>query len=116
MHVTVISPERAVFDGPADAVVAPAYDGQVGILPRHAPFLTLLGSGTLTVSGGEAGRFRVAGAFLQDLRRPGRVVAASVEIDCQHSPARVAKRGFMSALNAALTARSEAAMRHALRW
>jgi len=65
MHVTVISPERAVFDGPADAVVAPAYDGQVGILPRHAPFLTLLGTGMLTVSGGEAGRFRVAGGFLQ---------------------------------------------------
>src|SRR3989441_3974370 len=65
MHVTVVSPERAVFDGPADTVVAPAYDGQVGILPRHAPFLTLLGSGMLTVSGGEAGRFRVAGGFLQ---------------------------------------------------
>jgi len=30
MHVTVVSPEQAVFDGRADAVVAPAYDGQVG--------------------------------------------------------------------------------------
>ncbi|PYP67162.1 MAG: hypothetical protein DMD36_15875 [Gemmatimonadetes bacterium] len=38
MHVTVISPERTVFDGRADAVNAPAYDGQVGILPHHAPF------------------------------------------------------------------------------
>src|SRR5205809_5825042 len=43
MHVTVVSPERAVFDGAAGAVVAPAYDGQVGILPGHAPFLALLG-------------------------------------------------------------------------
>src|SRR2546422_1908835 len=56
MHVTVISPERAVFDGAADAVVAPAFDGQVGILPGHAPFMTLLGKGVLTV--------RVAGAAI----------------------------------------------------
>ena len=33
-----------MFDGEADAVVAPAYDGEVGILPNHAPFMTLLGS------------------------------------------------------------------------
>ena len=79
MHVTVVSPERAVFDGPADTVVAPAYDGQVGILPRHAPFLTLLGSGMLTVSGGEAGRFRVAGGFLQVVGDEVRIVAARVE-------------------------------------
>jgi F0F1-type ATP synthase epsilon subunit len=30
MHVTVISPEQAVFDGAADAVIAPAHDGLVG--------------------------------------------------------------------------------------
>src|SRR5438132_13056733 len=66
MHVTVVSPEQAVFDGAADAVVAPAYDGQVGILPRHAPFLTLLGTGVLQVRQGSASRrLRVAGGFLQ---------------------------------------------------
>lgn len=83
MHVTVISPERAVFDGPADAVVAPAFDGQVGILPRHAPFMTLLGNGVLTVraSGGAApGRFRVSGGFLQVVGDAVRVVADQVEM------------------------------------
>ena len=43
MQVTVISPEASMFDGEADAVVAPAFDGEVGILPNHAPFMTLLG-------------------------------------------------------------------------
>jgi F-type H+-transporting ATPase subunit epsilon len=82
MHVTVISPERAVFDGPADAVVAPAYDGEVGILPQHAPLLTLLGTGVLRVKsgGGEASRFRVAGGFLQVVGDEVRVVADRVEI------------------------------------
>ncbi len=80
MHVTVVSPERAVFDGAADAVIAPAFDGQVGILPRHAPFLTLLGTGVLRVQqGGTASRFTVAGGFLQVVGDAVRVVADRVE-------------------------------------
>ncbi|HYT04843.1 MAG TPA: ATP synthase F1 subunit epsilon [Gemmatimonadales bacterium] len=81
MHVTVVSPERAVFDGAADAVVAPAYDGQVGILPRHAPFLTLLGTGVLTVrQGGASNRFQVSGGFLQVVGNIVRIVADRVEV------------------------------------
>ena len=58
MQVTVISPEASMFDGEADAVVAPAFDGEVGILPNHAPFMTLLGEGTLTVRlAGSTSRF-----------------------------------------------------------
>ena len=80
MHVTVVSPERAVFDGSADAVVAPAYDRQVGILPRHAPFLTLLGTGVLRVQQGSASsRFQVAGGFLQVVGDAVRVVADRVD-------------------------------------
>jgi len=80
MHVTVVSPERGVFDGAADAVVAPAFDGQVGILPRHAPFLTLLGAGVLQVrQGGTSSRFQVAGGFLQVVGDAVRVVADRVE-------------------------------------
>ena len=81
MHVTVVSPEQAVFDGTADAVVAPAYDGQVGILPRHAPFLTLLGTGALNVrQGGTTTRFQVSGGFLQVVGDAVRIVADRVEV------------------------------------
>ena len=76
MHVTVVSPERQVFDGEATALVAPAYDGLVGILPRHAPFLTLLGTGNLIVrhGGAQAQQFAVAGGFLQVAANRVRVV------------------------------------------
>lgn len=79
MHVSVISAERAVFDGDADAVVAPAYDGLVGILPRHAPFMTLLGKGVvrITQSGGATTRLNVAGGFLQVAANVVRIVARS---------------------------------------
>ncbi|MCU0621149.1 MAG: ATP synthase F1 subunit epsilon [Gemmatimonadales bacterium] len=79
MHVTVISPEAAVFDGDADAVSAPAFDGEVGILPRHAPFMTLLGEGSLRVrQGGAVTAFRVKGGFLQVVKDRVRVVAEQV--------------------------------------
>jgi F-type H+-transporting ATPase subunit epsilon len=79
MRVTVISPEQAVFDGDAESVIAPAYDGLVGILPRHAPFMTLLGKGTLKVrSGGTENRFQVAGGFLQVAKDRVRIVADRV--------------------------------------
>ena len=66
LHVVVISPERTVFDGPADAVVAPALDGELGILRGHAPLMALLGSGQMRVTrGGTVDRFHVEGGFLQ---------------------------------------------------
>jgi len=66
MRVTVVSPERQLFDGEATAVVAPAYDGWVGILPRHAPFLTLLGRGELVIRQGDGSRkFLVDSGFAQ---------------------------------------------------
>jgi F-type H+-transporting ATPase subunit epsilon len=80
MHVLVISPEASKFDGVADSVVVPVYDGEVGILPNHAPFVAPLGRGVLTVrSQGQVTRFRVAGGFLQVISNTVRVVAEQIE-------------------------------------
>jgi F-type H+-transporting ATPase subunit epsilon len=82
MHVSIISPEAAVFDGEADSVVAPAFDGDVGILANHAPLMTVLGTGVLTVkAGGVARRFHVQGGFLQVVKNSVRVLAEQVQGD-----------------------------------
>lgn len=82
MRVTVISPEQAIFDGGATAVTAPAYDGLVGILPGHAPFVTLLGEGRLTVrADGQDRNFTVRQGFLQVIDDTVRVVAESATLD-----------------------------------
>ena len=66
LKVKVISPERTLYDGEVDAVTAPAFDGEVGILSGHAPMMTLLGKGQLRLGpDGSAGRFQVEGGFLQ---------------------------------------------------
>jgi F-type H+-transporting ATPase subunit epsilon len=66
LRVSVISPERTIFEGAADSVVAPAWDGELGILRGHAPLMALLGAGNLRITrGGTTEHFYVAGGFLQ---------------------------------------------------
>jgi F-type H+-transporting ATPase subunit epsilon len=81
LKVSVISPERTLFEGEATQVVAPAYDGEVGILTDHAPMMALLGRGTLRVaaSAGEQ-RFMVDGGFLQVVDNQVRVVTEQASV------------------------------------
>jgi len=67
LTVRLVSQEKEVYRGDAASVVAPAWDGMVGILPGHAPFLTLLGHGEFTVDlpGGGSNRYYVAGGVLK---------------------------------------------------
>jgi F-type H+-transporting ATPase subunit epsilon len=74
LKVSVISPEAVLFEGDADAVIAPAYDGEVGILTGHAPLMALLGEGELRLGGGAGRRFKVSGGFMQVLDNHVRVV------------------------------------------
>jgi F-type H+-transporting ATPase subunit epsilon len=75
LNVTVISPEAVLFEGETDAVVVPAFDGELGILTGHAPMMTLLGKGTLRLgSGGSGRRFAIEGGFLQVVENQVRVV------------------------------------------
>ena len=66
MKVSVISPEKTIFDGEADSVVVPAWDGQLGVMKGHAPMLVLLGEGELRVAtGGSEQKFHISGGFMQ---------------------------------------------------
>ncbi|MEJ2186837.1 MAG: ATP synthase F1 subunit epsilon [Gemmatimonadota bacterium] len=66
LSVAVTTPERTIFEGGAEMVVAPAWDGEVGILRNHAPMMALLGEGTLRIrQGREERRLYVSGGFLQ---------------------------------------------------
>ena len=77
LSVSVISPERILYEGSAALVVAPAFDGEVGILTGHAPMVTLLGRGMLRIEGATGGageRFAIDGGFLQVVDDTVRVV------------------------------------------
>ncbi len=74
LKVSVISPEAALYEGEATSVVAPAYDGEVGILTGHAPMMALLGKGELRIEGSAAKKFTIEGGFLQVVNNNVRIV------------------------------------------
>lgn len=64
--VSVVTPERPTWEGEVDALTLPAYDGQMGILPGHAPLLAQLVPGTVLMRIGEETRLlAVTGGFVE---------------------------------------------------
>jgi F-type H+-transporting ATPase subunit epsilon len=73
IHVEIVSKERKLFEERnASMVVIPAAEGEMGVLPNHAPVLTTLGFGELIVRKGNAEeRFAIYGGVVDV--RPGKV-------------------------------------------
>lgn len=62
----IVSQDRMVFEGDADMVIVPGEAGMMGILPRHAPLLSTLKYGILTVRSGDSEEhFTVAGGIVE---------------------------------------------------
>jgi F-type H+-transporting ATPase subunit epsilon len=70
----VVSVERSLFDGEVEFIIANGADGELGVMARHAPLMTLLKPGPLRIQetmGGEEQVLFVGGGFLEVL--PDRV-------------------------------------------
>ncbi|HYS98837.1 MAG TPA: ATP synthase F1 subunit epsilon [Candidatus Dormibacteraeota bacterium] len=113
----VVSVERSLFEGDVDFVVANGADGELGILPHHAPLMTILKPGALKIRhGGNEELLFVGGGFLEVL--PDRVtVLADVaehadEISVQQ--AEEARRRAQEKLAGTLTASEETEFQNAL--
>lgn len=99
IHVEVVTQERKVFEEPeADIVIIPAAEGEMGVLPRHAPVLTTLGFGELVIrKGNREERFAIYGGVVDV--RPDKVTVL----------ADLAQSSFELDLEAAEAARASAA-------
>jgi len=80
LRLDVVTAERVVFSGDVDSVSAPGVDGELGILPRHAPLLTILQPGDLRVRiGDDEQDIAVSGGFLEVLPDHVTVLADTAE-------------------------------------
>ena len=80
LMLEIVTPERLAFSDEVDAVTCPGIEGELGILPHHAPLVTTLGVGELRIrKGGDEEFFAIAGGFLQV--RPDRVVVMAETAD-----------------------------------
>jgi F-type H+-transporting ATPase subunit epsilon len=76
----IVTPERLAYSDTVDAVTLPGSEGELGVLPHHAPLVTMLGLGELKIrKGGEVESFAIAGGFLQV--RPDKVVVMAEMAD-----------------------------------
>jgi len=76
LNFSLVAPEREVFTGLVDQVDAPGVEGDFGVLPQHAPFMTTLREGAVTVYDGSARRvFAVKGGFA-DVNAQGLTILA----------------------------------------
>jgi len=80
--VEVVTQEKLVFREPeADMVIIPGVEGEMGVLPHHAPVLTTLGYGELTVRKGRAEEHFVIYGGVVDVRPDKVVVLADLAED-----------------------------------
>jgi F-type H+-transporting ATPase subunit epsilon len=76
----IVTPERLAYSGEVDSVQVPGSEGEMGILPHHAPLVSMLGIGELVIrTGGAEELFAIIGGFVQV--RPDKVVVMAETAD-----------------------------------
>jgi F-type H+-transporting ATPase subunit epsilon len=80
IQLEIVTPERLAYSDMVDSVQLPGSEGELGVLPHHAPLVSTLGVGELRIrKGGVEESFAIVGGFLQV--RPDRVVVMAETAD-----------------------------------
>ena len=80
MRLEIITAEREVYADDVDIVVAPGVEGQLGILPHHAPLMTALQPGEILVrKDGEPLYLAVTGGFMEVMANKVTILAEACE-------------------------------------
>jgi len=119
----IVTPERLAYSDTVDAVNLPGIEGELGVLPHHAPLVSMLGVGELRIrKGGVEEAFAIVGGFLQV--RPDKVVVmaetADMASEIDLEKAKEARRAAEQALEGAARtdaidlSAARAALQHAL--
>jgi F-type H+-transporting ATPase subunit epsilon len=101
IQLEIVTPERLAYQDTVDAVVLPGSEGELGVLPHHAPLVSTLGIGELRIrKSGQEETFAIAGGFVQV--RPDKVVvmaetadmAAEIDLERAQEARREAERAL----------------------
>ena len=80
LQLEIVTPEKLAYQDEVDSVVLPGSEGELGVLPHHAPLVSTLGAGELRLrKGGTEESFAIVGGFLQVL--PDKVVVMAETAD-----------------------------------
>jgi F-type H+-transporting ATPase subunit epsilon len=118
LQVELVSPERILWSGEADMVVARTTDGDIAFLTGHAPFIGALGIGAVTIEepGGKQTKVAVHGGFVEVSNNKVTVLSDVAELvgDIDAARALAAKERAEAAYRAEPSDENDAALRRAL--
>ncbi len=120
LTLELVTPEKVTWSAPADFVVLPAHNGEMGVLPGHRSFLVQLMAGELRVTvNEEVSRFVVSGGFAEikndviSLFAEAAEDAGQIDAERARQALEKAKALVRSGLDPMQLAQMEAAMRRA---
>lgn len=81
-HLSVLTPERPVLDEDVVSIIAPGAEGYLGVLAHHAPLITSLVPGKLTVreTSGRVAIYAISGGFLEVSDNKATILADALEL------------------------------------
>ena len=103
IQLEIVTPERLAYSDTVDSVVLPGSEGELGVLPHHAPLVSMLGVGELRIrKGGTEESVAIVGGFLQV--RPDKIVvmaetadmASEIDLETTQEARREAERALES--------------------
>jgi len=121
IKLDIVTAEKIVYSDEVDMLVAPGKDGEMGVLPHHAPLMTTLNPGELLVrKAGEEQVMAISGGFLEV--RPDRIIvladsaerAEEIDIARAEEAKKRAQETLAHPSSQGDTAMAEAALRRAL--
>jgi len=109
-HFELVSPEKLLFSGEVESVVAPGTDGQFTVLAHHAPVMTTLKAGVVTINGDE--KLFVRGGFA-DVSATGFTILAEQAIAVKDVDSAKLERDIKDAREDVADAKTDESRRHA---
>jgi len=105
MQVNIITPEKTLFSADAEMVTIPGTEGDFGVLPGHAPFISTIRPGIITINlpGGQVRKLAIISGIAEAVPERCTVLAETAEECTDITPAEIQTR-----LDAAKSALSDA--------
>jgi F-type H+-transporting ATPase subunit epsilon len=83
LKLEIVTPDANIFSGDVDIVFIPAVDGEIGVLPKHIPLMTMIKPGELRVSAGGRDTFMAVGEGFAEVTADSVTVMTDLAVEEQ---------------------------------
>jgi len=100
LRLEIVTPEREIFSDEVDTCVLPGIDGEIGVLPAHAPLVTIITPGELSYTKGGETVFLAVGEGFIEVGPEGVAVMTDMAVSDEHIDEAAVEQALQSARDA----------------